>query len=759
MEKIFTRVRNYGGFALRIQRSLTGKFTENSPMLCDIPWEETLPADICLTFDDSHAFVWQADGACFREVPGRHILNTDGQLIHSFCLDGCLYYGFGEKTGPLEKTGHRMRFSNKDAIGYDPEKTDPLYKHVPFFLKLNPDGKGVCGAFYHTAAECELDMGREHNGYYPPMGQFITRQEEIDLFLIRGKTMAEVVDNFTRLTGRPVLLPKFALGYLGSTMFYTELEENCDREVLGFVEKAKRLGIPCSNFQLSSGYTTDEKGRRNVFSWNKAKFPDPKDFALKMEAAGAPITPNIKPALLTTNPLYDEFAQAGAFIRRDDGRPYIGRFWGGEGSFLDFTNPRARQLWKKHLKEDLFAYGIRSVWNDNNEFDIPEGICDNDGSPLPATRLRAVLPLLMNRTAWQALEEVYPGQRHYMVSRSGCAGINAYAQVWTGDNRTGWDSLQWNIATMLGSSLSGMPLTGSDVGGFAGGAPEKELLLRWIALGAVMPRFSIHSANDDNTVTEPWMYPSAMEEVKGFFALRQKLMPYLYSLHHTAHETGSPIWRPMVWQFPQDKRCQRENVDFFLGDSLLCAPVVEKGAKTRNVWLPEGTVFYDFHTRQRYTGGQEITLDAPMDKLLLLQKGGSILPIAEKDGIHLIICPEENCSVRLYDDDGISREGAYCRREIRLQRRGDMVTLCIDSAGDYSPAPITEFHVQCTEKAPCFVAADGAVLPQILDAEAFEAAQSGWHYDAEKKLCSFKAKSAQKIQISFGIFDLIKMDV
>lgn len=109
-------------------------------------------------------------------MPGRHILSTDGQLIHSFCLDGCLFYGFGEKTGPLEKTGHRMRFSNKDAIGYDPEKTDPLYKHVPFFLKLNPDGKGVCGVFYHTAAECELYIGREHNGYYPPMGQFLTRQ-------------------------------------------------------------------------------------------------------------------------------------------------------------------------------------------------------------------------------------------------------------------------------------------------------------------------------------------------------------------------------------------------------------------------------------------------------------------------------------------------------------------------------------------------------------------------------------------------------
>lgn len=773
---------------VRIRRSLTGKFPEDSPILMpqntklyynEQTHEEYLASPFALpevtdngktltafgmtlTFDEYGAIQWTDGSASFREVPGRHLITLEGQLIHSFCLEDCLYYGFGEKTGPLEKTGTRMRFAGKDACGYDPVRTDPLYKHVPFFLKMTPDGKNVCGVFYHTAADCEIDIGREYNGYYPPMGQFVTRQKEIDLFLIAGRSMSEILYRFTELTGRPAFPPKYALGYLGSTMYYTELPRDCDKAVLNFVAKAKRLGIPCSNFQLSSGYTTDENGKRNVFSWNRVKFPDPAGFVSAMEKAGAPVTPNIKPAILTTNPLYPEFLAYGAFIRREDGSPVVSRFWGGQGSFVDFTNPRARALWKFHLKEDLLNYGIRSLWNDNNEFDITEGYCFNEGNPLPAVRLKAILPLLMNQVGWEALQECYPDKRPYMVSRSGCAGINRYAQVWTGDNRTSWESLKWNIATMLGSGLSGMPVTGSDVGGFAGPAPEKELLLRWIACGAVMPRFSIHSANDDNTVTEPWMYPSQMDTVRGFFQLRQRLMPLLYSLHYQAHETGHPIWLPMVWKFPWDKRSQRENVDFMLGDGLLVACVVEKGATERKVWLPEGTVFYDFYTRQRYEGGREITLDAPLNKLPLLQLGGSIVPTQEENGVHLWICPEKDSFFCYYDDDGEAKDPGVYERDMLyyyLRTYGEHITIQSHSPFLVRWQPVYQYNVQCHDRAPSCVRCGKEILPMLLDRDLFEDSFRGWHYDHSRKLCLIKAGDAWELEVSFDKFDLIKMDV
>ena len=700
----------------------------------------------------------RARNISFREVPGRHILETEYSVIHSFCLDDSLYYGFGEKTGPLEKRGQRMRFRGKDACGYDPQHTDPLYKSLPFFIKMDPGGENFLGVFYHTAGECEIDLGREVNGYYPPMGQFITREKEVDLFLIYGISMADVLDQFTRLTGRPAMLPKYALGYLGSTMYYTELPENCDREILAFVRKCRELGMPCSNFQLSSGYTTDEKDRRNVFSWNLKKFPDPAGFVHQMRELGVTVTPNIKPAMLTTNPLYPEFAQAGAFIQTHLGTPYVARFWGGEGSFVDFTNPEARKLWKKHLHQQLFRYGIHSLWNDNNEFDVDGGICCNEGNPRPAAEMRGVLPLMMARTGQEALEEAFPYLRPYQVSRSGCAGINRYAQVWTGDNYTSWDSLKWNIATMLGSGISGMPLTGSDVGGFAGGAPEKELFLRWIALGSVMPRFCIHSCNDDNTVTEPWMYESAVPAVRGFFDLRRKLMPYLYSLHYEAHETGSPIWRPMVWQYPDDRRCQQENVDFFLGNALLCAPVVEKGAVKRKVWLPRGEVYYDIHTGSRYEGGQEISLDAPLERLPLLQRQGSIFPTQEADGLHLWIAQPGKHQMHGFtynDDDGLYQQERFAAQRKFTLQYWDCVELIQEKVrGDV----LWQVELRCNGKAPATVEADGKMLSRYMDYDRLKAAGMGWYYDMERHLARILPGEFKNLQVGFDTIDLIKMD-
>lgn len=786
-----------GDGVVRSRTSFSGQFPEHSPILLRTAWEDgydnLLKGERCrteglvpaveetpegyslqcngLVLDvnrDPYCLTFSREGAApvFREVPGRAYLHGRRGVTHSFCLDGSGFYGFGEKTGHLEKTGQLMRFSNKDACGYDPAATDPLYKHLPFFLKLKEDGSECCGVFYHTAEECTLDMGREYNGYYPPMGQYHCCSDEVDLFLMAGPTMEDVISRFTCLTGRPALLPGYALGYLGSTMFYTELPENCDRAVLDFVAQAEQMGIPCSNFQLSSGYTTDDTGRRNVFSWNRRKFPDPAAFAAAMDAAGAPITPNIKPAMLTTNPLYAAFRDMGCFIHNPDGTPYLARFWGGTGSFVDFSNPRARGMWKEHLKNSLLEKGVYSVWNDNNEFDISdeEAICDNEGQIVPAVQLRGVLPMLMNIASKEALEEVYPNKRLYQVTRSGCAGICRYAQTWTGDNRTGWDSLRYNIATMLGSSLSGLPLTGSDIGGFAGPAPEKELFLRWIWCGVLMPRFTIHSANSDNTVTEPWMFPEQMSIIRKAFRLRSRLMPLLYSLHEYTARTGAPILRPMVYAFPRDLHSRREDVDFLLGDGMLCACVVEQGAETREVWLPEGEVFYDLFTRQRYVGGQTVVLPAPLDGTPLLQRGGSILPMQEEDGIHLWVCPERDCRFALYEDDGSSndyRNGLFLRTEYSLFRRGDAVLFTQIREGTYNCTEPVFLHIQCTGKAPAAIYCDGAEVPQILGLSRFESADRGWRYDHSTKVCCVKwdnGRQWKQLDVHFGTFDLIRMD-
>ena len=794
-----TRVWFMGDGVVRIRTSFGSDFPEESLSLIRTAWEDRYdgllgsqrhrcvplipeiydgaPGQHVLTCDDLVVTVRHCPFSIscgrknapvsFRDVPGRAYRYQGGQIRHSFCLDDSSFYGFGEKTGHLEKTGTRMQMSNKDACGYDPLRTDPLYKHVPWFIKLSQDGREACGIYYNTSADCEFDIGREYNGYWPRMGQFEVCDRDMDLFYVAGPTMKDVVTRFCRLTGSAPMLPRYAYGYLGSTMFYTELPENCDKEILDFVDKTRRLHIPCSNFQLSSGYTTDQNGRRNIFSWNREKFPDPGQFVTEMANRGVTVTPNLKPALLTTNPLYKTFREAGAFIYTPTGEPYVTRFWGGQGSFVDFTNPAARKLWKQHMAENLLDYGIHSVWNDNNEFDIDDAdaICCNEGNPTPACQIRARLPMLMNITSKEVLEETYPNKRLYQVTRSGNTGIGRYAQTWTGDNYTSWESLRYNIATMLSCGLSGIALTGSDIGGFAGPAPDAELFMRWIWCGVLLPRFSIHSANNDNTVTEPWMYPEIMDAVRSAFRLRDALLPYLYALGANTHKTGEPILRPMVYEFPQDENLRLEDVDFMVGDALLAACVVEKGANQRTLYLPKGEKFYDFDTRKPYVGGRFITVPAPLDRTPLFQRGGSILALKEHDAINLVVCPDKPCSFTLYEDDGISNEyqqGQYASALYTVTTMPKLVSIRRENTGCYQSSEPVFYQIQCTDAAPVEILWNETKVPQILDEEKFENAEIGWHFFHSTKICTVRhgnGRNLKELLVNFGQFDLIRMDL
>ena len=205
----------------------------------------------------------------------------------------------------------------------------------------------------------------------------------------------------------------------------------------------------------------------------------------------------------------------------------------------------------------------------------------------------------------EAVEEVYPNKRPYVINRAGFAGIQKYAQTWAGDNLTDWRTPKYNIETILGMGLSGVANTGCDIGGFAGYAPEAELLLRWIQNGIFQPRFCINSANSDNKVTEAWMYEQNNTYVKAAYHLRYQLIDYLYTQLFIANKTGEPVLRPLFYEFPYDKVCYSDNLfTFMFGSAVLVANVLEKGAKKRKVYLPKGEKWYRLDQRMEcYEGG------------------------------------------------------------------------------------------------------------------------------------------------------------
>lgn len=686
------------------------------------------------------------------------------------------YFGFGERTGRLDKLRKRMKNSPKDSIGHDSEKTDCMYKHIPFYIKLNSESKKAIGLFYHNTYESEFDMGSEISGYWDRYSSFQADGGDIDVFFINGPEVSKVIERYTDLTGKTAFPPLYSLGYLGSTMYYVELEKDCDKEIIGFIDKNIKEDIPISGFQLSSGYTVGDNNKRYFFYWNKTRFTNPTLFFDEMHKRGVPVSPNIKPGILLTHPYYQEFKEGEAFIKNADSEDvYVDKWWGGEGSFIDFTSKNGRETWKTFCKKSLIDKGAISIWNDNCEYDSVEDretVCSYDGKIGTMNQLKAIQPLMMAFSGRSALLESKPNIRPFVINRSGFAGVQRYASTWAGDNMTEWKTLKNNIATVLGMGLSGVAINGCDVGGFYGPNPEAELLVRWTQMGIFQPRFSIHSCNTNNTVTEPWMYKDYTCYIREAIKLRYNLMPYLYSLVKEASEKGTPIMRPLFYEFQDDIDCYNEDINFMFGSSILVANVVEKGAATKKIYLPKGTNWYDYRTRKKYRGGETIEIDVDLNSIPMFIKEEAIIPYIENEynllnlkpeRMNYIISTNDCIDFTIYNDDGITNnylKDEFLKKKIVVTRKGDIVSIKIIKEGNYEDSvKVNCFEIINSDRGLYWVKINGEKMTQFIHREKWEEAEEGWYYSNTLGCGLVKIKNREKIDIeaSFGKFDLIGM--
>lgn len=611
-------------------------------------------------------------------------------------------YGLGEKAGDLERTGKRYEMRNLDAMGYNARTTDPLYKHIPFTITRTAEA-GAYSLYYDNLASAWFDLGNEIDNYHPAYRAYRAADGDLDYYVRWAPSILDLVKAQVALTGGTAFPPKWSLGYSGSTMHYTDADD-AQNQVEGFLALLAEHGIPCDSFQMSSGYTSIA-GKRYVFNWNHDKFPDAPAMAERFRVAGVHLAANIKPCLLQDHPRYDEAARAGLFIRDSEtGEPERSPFWDDEGSNLDFTNPDTVAWWKHGVTTNLLDVGIGSTWNDNNEFEVWDHAapCHGFGDSIEVGLVRPLLPVLMTRASFEAQGEHAPDRRPYLISRSGSYGMQRYAQSWSGDNRTSWETLRYNIRMGLGMSLSGLYNIGHDVGGFSGGEPGPELLVRWVQNGIFHPRFTIHSWSDDGTVNEPWMYPEVTGFVRDAIRLRYRLLPYLYTLLYRAVVEREPMLRPTFLDHETDSSCFAETDDFMIGGDLLVCNVVDRGAAERGVYLPDnGSGWWDFWAGVWHAGGTEIVQPVDLGSMPLFVRAGAVLPLA--DGLDrtdpsrdrsrtfaLFPTPGTAHSHALqYEDGGDSTSalsGDHCLTRLRMSSDAGTVRLDWQSAGRYHPA-------------------------------------------------------------------------
>lgn len=390
-------------------------------------------------------------------------------------------------------------------------------------------------------------------------------------------------------------------------------------------------------------------------------------------------------------------------MKYPDGTPVAAALWPGLCHFPDFTNPKARAWWAEKC-QPLLQAGVDGIWNDMCEpvvftsdggVPLPEYILQQgDGHPATHREYHNVYGMQMARASLDALTKANPDKRPVNMLRAGYAGTQRYASSWTGDNASDWDQLRLSISMTLNMGLSGAPLTGPDVGGFRGNA-DGELLTRWMQAACLMPYFRNHSSLETQA-QEPWAFGQPFEVINRVaIELRYRLMPYLYSMVAQCREYGWPIIRPLFTAEPFNPDIRGIDDSYMLGNSLLVAPVLKKGAVKRTLYLPNGE-WYDYWTNEKFEGGQEITTPAPLERLPLFVRAGSVLPMwserpnmaAEPDSTLLMRIYPGDMETALYEDagEGLGYErGDYRWVYISSQWDGDTLNINRRIAGQYQP--------------------------------------------------------------------------
>ena len=452
------------------------------------------------------------------------------------------------------------------------------------------------------------------------------------LHLLSHPTPAAQLRTLLELTGMPELMPEWAYGHWKSRDVY-EHQRDVEDDWRGYRDN----DIPLDAIVIDSPWET----QYNTWRFNPHQFPDAEGLVrgmrddgvrtvvwvtpwVNLESADGQRPPDAESERMHREPApnYEEGAREGHFVRDAGGDPHVGRWWMGTGSVVDFTSEKASRWWRE-LAKPVFELGVEGVKADDGEgYYFPPDVRFADGRT--GAEAAWEYGALYRRETQRALEEVHPGPG-VVFGRSGWSGQAATGFLWGGDQASDFWSLRVLLTSLLTSAASGFSNLSHDVGGYLGRRLsercEPELLVRWAQLGALTPLMQAHGRH----VQEPWTYDDRTLDIyRAYVLLHERLVPYIRAAAATAARTGLPALRPLCLVDPSDPEGWRLADQFFLGPALWAAPVVEEGATERRAYIPRGD-WIDWWSGERVTGGRWIETEAPLERIPLWVRAGSLI--------------------------------------------------------------------------------------------------------------------------------------
>ena len=450
--------------------------------------------------------------------------------------------------------------------------------------------------------------------------------KKLDYFITAGDTPAEIEENYTAATGRAPKMPEYGLGYWQCKLRYRN-----QQELLEVARKHKKLGLPMDAIVIDFFHWTIQ----GDFKFEPRDWPDPEGMIRELKELGIETVVSIWPTIDERSENFGKMADSGYLVSADRGNG-IHMTWMGNTVFYDATNPGAREyVWEK-CRENYYKYGIKCFWLDEAE---PEyGPYDFDNYRYyagPALQCTNIYPLMYVKGFYDGLKS--EGETEVLsLVRCAWAGSQKYgALTWSGDIHSSFRAMREQLQAGLNMSVAGIPWWTSDIGGFLGGDisdPKfRELLVRWFEWGAFCPVFRMHgerspwhereeefingvrqlTSGQDNEV---WSFgEDNFEILKKYLFLRERLRPYIRECMDEASLIGMPVMRPLFFDFYKDKTAWKIEDEYMFGPDILVAPVMEENTSERKVYLPEGAIWTDANTKKAYSGGQNVTVPAPLD--------------------------------------------------------------------------------------------------------------------------------------------------
>lgn len=648
------------------------------------------------------------------------------------------FYGLGEKAARLDKRRGSFVNWNSDTPGYT-EGKDPIYQTIPFYLGLQ--NGAAYGIFFDNSYRSYFDFGKSSQQRI----WFGAEGGEMNYYFLYGPSIKKILGRYADLTGHMPLPPMWALGNQQSRWSYYP-----DAMAEEVVRQYRQRDLPLDVLHLDIDYMSGYR----VFTWDRRRFPNPKELTEKLMKQGVKVVTIVDPGIkhqpaasnqsLTRSAkpelepqehsyyVFDQGLKNNYLQRRKNGELFVPRVWPGESVFVDYTLPEARAWWG-NLHRAYTDNGVQGIWTDMNE---PADFVDqtgknqidvvsyDEGENSTHAKNRNVFALLMARATYEGLEHLHPDRRPYVITRAAYAGIQRYSTMWTGDTVSSWESLALSIPMFQTLGLSGEPFVGSDVGGFIGRG-NGELLVRSYQVSFLAPFCRNHKAIDGYD-QEPWRFGKHYEEIiRKYLKLRYELMPFLYTILEEAHRTGVPLFRPLLLNYQDDPDTYNIDDQFMMGNDLLVAPILSPGLTQRLVYLPDG-VWYDYWTNKKQSGGKMIKVEAPLDTVPIFVRAGAIIAkgpemkfVGEKPAEpHFEIYPDEEgkAEVTLYEDDGLTpayKKGLFRRTTVRVSagRKGIRINLSAPEGAFELPPRMLSFQIP-TKLLARMVLVDGEVLPR-----------------------------------------------